>query len=434
MPLRILSYQRARAAVQLNFYADPSTLTPQRIPPSRGQQIDLTHGGEQYRLQVFAIGSWRYRVHLDGRVVAATLREERGHTARLQIGERTLRLLYDVTEVGLRVEVEGHAHRFGSQAAGHVRASTPAMVVSIDVEPGDRVTAGQSIGLLEAMKMEIGFDAPVTGVVTEVRVRKGQQVAAGDVLLVIDPSGEEDSEVGARRRLQLRELPDPLERLFRSLPGGDLGEPDLLAADRAAAEDRRSAIEAVREEVRRVLLGYDANRERSERLSEFLEAPLPDRLSGEFRRELAELRHELVLFADVARLSVRSPRASVSGELGPSNSARLRSTCGGFAPAAPESPRSFWSWSAPLSHTTESPASSRAMPWNGPCCGSWPPSCPRSFATASSSACSAGSRRWPGAGCSWAPTRSWPPLFGASPGCAVGYPTRSPMLPSRRAT
>ena len=65
------------------------------------------------------------------------------------------------------------------------------------------------------------------------------------------------------------------------------GDPDLLAAGRAAAKDRRSAIEAVREEVRRVLLGYDADRERSERLSEFLEAPLPDRLSEAFRRELA---------------------------------------------------------------------------------------------------------------------------------------------------
>jgi acetyl-CoA carboxylase carboxyltransferase component/pyruvate/2-oxoglutarate dehydrogenase complex dihydrolipoamide acyltransferase (E2) component len=198
------------------------------------------------------------------------------------------------------------------------------MVVSIGVEAGDRVTAGQTIGLLEAMKVEIGFEAPVAGVVTEVRVRKGEQVAAGDVLLVIDPSGEEDSEPSDRRRLQLGELHDPLERLFRVLPGGGLGELDLLAADRAAAEDRRGAIEAVREEVRRVLLGYDADQERGERLSEFLEAPLPDRLSAEFRRELAEVRHELVLFADVARLSVRSPRASVSGELGPSNNARLR--------------------------------------------------------------------------------------------------------------
>ena len=320
----ILSYQRARAGAKLNFYADPATLTPQRIPPSRGQEIDLSSGGEQYRLQVFAVGSWRYRVHLDGREVSATLREEHAHAARLQIGERTLRLLYDVTDVGLRIEVEGRSHRFGSQAAGQVRASTPAMVVSIGVAPGDRVTAGQSIGLLEAMKMEIGFDAPVSGVVTEVRVREGQQVAAGDVLLVIDPSGPEDSEPIARRRLELPELPDPLERLFRALPGGRLGEPDLVAADRAPAQDRRSAVEAVREEVRRVLLGYDANQERSERLSEFLEAPLPDRLGSEFRRELAEIRHELVLFHDVARLSVRSPRASVSGELGPSNSARLR--------------------------------------------------------------------------------------------------------------
>ena len=84
-------------------------------------------------------------------------------------------------------------------------------------------------------------------------IGSGQQVAAGDVLLVIDSSGEEDSEVGVRKRLQFRELPDPLERLFQPLPGGGLGEPDLLAADRAAAAERRSAIEAAREEVRRVL-------------------------------------------------------------------------------------------------------------------------------------------------------------------------------------
>jgi pyruvate/2-oxoglutarate dehydrogenase complex dihydrolipoamide acyltransferase (E2) component len=98
-------------------------------------------------------------------------------------------IVHDVTETGLRVEVEGHPHRFGGQAAGQVRAGTPAMVVAIHVEAGQQVAAGQPLGVLEAMKTEIGFEAPVSGVVTEVRVRRGQQVAAGEVLLVIDPRG-----------------------------------------------------------------------------------------------------------------------------------------------------------------------------------------------------------------------------------------------------
>ena len=67
----ILSYQNARQRARLNFFSDGANVSPTRIPPSRGQQIDLTTGGESYRLEVFAVGSWRYRVHCDGRVVAA---------------------------------------------------------------------------------------------------------------------------------------------------------------------------------------------------------------------------------------------------------------------------------------------------------------------------------------------------------------------------
>jgi hypothetical protein len=73
-----------------------------------------------------------------------------------------------------------------------------------------------------------------------------------------------------------------------------------------------------------VLLGFDADPARADRLAEFLEAPLPEQLSEAFRAELGELRGDLVALADVARLFVRSPAASVSGELGPSNHARLR--------------------------------------------------------------------------------------------------------------
>jgi hypothetical protein len=76
--------------------------------------------------------------------------------------------------------------------------------------------------------------------------------------------------------------------------------------------------------VQRVLLGYDTNPERAELLASFLDAPLPPGLSEPFLRELAEVSRELELFADVEQLFIRAPRASVSGEVGPSNSARLR--------------------------------------------------------------------------------------------------------------
>ncbi|MBW2267238.1 MAG: ATP-grasp domain-containing protein [Deltaproteobacteria bacterium] len=317
----ILSYQSARLAARHNLYRDASNVSPARIPPSRGQQIDLSAGAESYRLEVFAVGAWRYRVHCDERVVEATLREEGSHTARLAVGGRTVRVLYDRTDSGLRVEVEGRAHTFSNQAAGEVRAGTPAVVVAVNVAPGDAVKAGQRIGVLEAMKMEIGFDAPVSGVVKEVRAKRGQQVAAGDVLLVIEESSDGAADAAETGRLQLFELPDRLAPLFAD---GGTGVPDLAGADAAPQRVRRGALAAAREEIRRVILGYDANPERAEKLADFFQTPLPDDLSEGFLWELAEIRRELKVFSDIDRLFIRAPSASVGGELGPSNDARLR--------------------------------------------------------------------------------------------------------------
>ena len=321
----ILAYQRSRRILRNGVFADGRT---DRLPSSEGQVIDLSYGPQSYRLKVYAVGSWRYRVHLEGVAVGATTREEGDNAARLEIDDRVRRIVYDANDRGLRLEVDGHPFRFGSQTAGQVRSSTPAVVVAIRVEVGQTVEAGQPLGLLEAMKMEIGFNAPVGGTIKEVVVQKGQQVAAGDVILVIEESGEDEDESATQSRLSLPPQVDPLALLFQPVETEEgtrpLGTPDLLAADHADLHLRRGAVDAIRDEVRRVLLGYDANPDRAESLAAFLEAPLPEGLSESFLRELAEIRHEIAAFADVELLSIRAPSASISGESGPSNSARLQ--------------------------------------------------------------------------------------------------------------
>jgi len=319
----ILYYQRARDAARRSFFEDPTNLTPAVIPPSTGQRVDLVYAGANYPLEVFAIGAWRYRVHLDGRVTTVRLRSRGPHAADLEIEGRSLRVLHDVSEHGARVEIESHPYRFESELAGQVRAGTPALVISLDVAVGDRVEAGQRLGLLEAMKLEIGFQAPVAGVVKEISVRGGQQVAAGDLLLVID-TGEAESEATDAARIELPRTPDELDVFFDG-PGPD-GEPQVSLPDADAAEPsvRRLAIAVARREIRRVVMGYDVNPQRVEKLAAVLEAPLPEGLSESFRWELAEIRHELALFADVEQLFSRVPRLSGSGEAEPSNYAELR--------------------------------------------------------------------------------------------------------------
>ncbi|SFA52365.1 propionyl-CoA carboxylase alpha chain [Rhodococcoides kroppenstedtii] len=70
-------------------------------------------------------------------------------------------------------------------AAGSLVAPMPGSVVRLGVAVGDRVTAGQPIVWLEAMKMEHTVTAPADGVVTELAVSVGQQVEVDAVLAVV---------------------------------------------------------------------------------------------------------------------------------------------------------------------------------------------------------------------------------------------------------
>ncbi|GAA4761847.1 pyruvate carboxylase [Microbacterium gilvum] len=61
-------------------------------------------------------------------------------------------------------------------------------VVTIKVEPGDRVSAGQPVASIEAMKMEAAITATVDGVVERIAIAATQQVEAGDLLVVVAPA------------------------------------------------------------------------------------------------------------------------------------------------------------------------------------------------------------------------------------------------------
>ncbi|MBC7442023.1 MAG: hypothetical protein H7311_05825, partial [Ramlibacter sp.] len=60
-------------------------------------------------------------------------------------------------------------------------------VVTLQVEEGDLVEAGQSVASIEAMKMEAAITSPISGVVERVAIPKTQQVDAGDLLVVVLP-------------------------------------------------------------------------------------------------------------------------------------------------------------------------------------------------------------------------------------------------------
>jgi len=71
----------------------------------------------------------------------------------------------------------------GHQAAGVLRAPMPGLVVRVHAAPGQQVTAGASLVVLEAMKMENELRAPAAGVVRAVLVEPGHAVEKGQKLV-----------------------------------------------------------------------------------------------------------------------------------------------------------------------------------------------------------------------------------------------------------
>ncbi|MGO4692352.1 biotin/lipoyl-containing protein, partial [Glaciibacter sp. 2TAF33] len=60
-------------------------------------------------------------------------------------------------------------------------------VVTLQVDDGDQVEAGQAVASIEAMKMEAAITTPIAGTIERVAIPKTQQVDAGDLLVVVRP-------------------------------------------------------------------------------------------------------------------------------------------------------------------------------------------------------------------------------------------------------
>jgi len=67
-----------------------------------------------------------------------------------------------------------------------VEAHITGTVWKIEVEVGDQVEEGDTVAILESMKMEMPVEAEDPGVVTEISVEEGQSVSEGDPLVVLE--------------------------------------------------------------------------------------------------------------------------------------------------------------------------------------------------------------------------------------------------------
>ena len=92
-------------------------------------------------------------------------------------------------EVTWRSDVDHHAGAATATDSGAVRAQMPGAVVAVLVQPGDRVSAGDAVVVIESMKLETTIRAPRDGVVAAVDASVGQSFER-DVILFEIVDGE----------------------------------------------------------------------------------------------------------------------------------------------------------------------------------------------------------------------------------------------------
>ena len=264
-----------------------------------GHTIELRYRDHSYSIKIYRLGLQQYRVEVDGSRIDA-------HLDRLGPFEYWLTAFgqrFHVVSVeqgpSYRIELNGVSHRIDRDDGGVVRAPSPAVVVSVAVKPGDMVTTGERLAVLEAMKMETQLVAPFPGKIRQVMAIPNVQVNTGAPLLQIEPAADRKI-TGSTQRVSF----------------------GTSFASSAEAQDNQSRWRRNLEELRQLMLGFDVDPERTARLlaewSQFSDAQAD---SDEMRRREDEI---LNIFVDLCSLFRRNPKVNdqIGGEA-PSTEAYL---------------------------------------------------------------------------------------------------------------
>jgi geranyl-CoA carboxylase alpha subunit len=148
------------------------------VQATGGRRFDAVVAGERLSLSVSAVQAGQFRYEADG--VQGSARYARG------AGDTLWLMAEGVTEAFVdRSYAPAETSAAGSD--GRITAHSDGKIVAVLVKAGDTVAKGQTLAVLEAMKMEFQLVAPVAGSVDAVSVAAGDQVKARQLLVQLTP-------------------------------------------------------------------------------------------------------------------------------------------------------------------------------------------------------------------------------------------------------
>jgi len=170
-----------------------------RIGGVEARWIDLEIAGRRFELECRGDIHSGYTFEFEGRQHLVRLARGDGPARNLALDGTSSRVV--IHAVGDRLDVV-HAHRRWSvlrhqrfeavastgEGSGRIVSPMPGKIIAIEVAEGDEVRDGQTVALMEAMKMELSIRADIDGTVRRIQVRRDQLVEAETILIEIEPS------------------------------------------------------------------------------------------------------------------------------------------------------------------------------------------------------------------------------------------------------
>ncbi len=138
--------------------------------------------GEPRHVDFLALGPSLYSVLMDNLSYEVVIEERRDQIEVLMRGKLYSGRVLDERAQLLLTRRSGFAPDSGEIS---IKAPMPGLVVAIPVEEGQQVTAGQTVVILESMKMQNELKAPREGVVQRVSAKAGESVEQNKVLVTI---------------------------------------------------------------------------------------------------------------------------------------------------------------------------------------------------------------------------------------------------------
>jgi len=160
-------------------------------------RVEYQFDQQPFSLTIEAASASDYQVCCLESNVMVRLLDLQDETACMEISGKRYYAHYQTNETGVAVSFAGRSWQFEDQlqfagvsgegvASGRILAPMHGLVLQLNVEEGATVTKGQSLLILEAMKMQHEILATVDGVVVSINAEGGSQVSADDLLIEID--------------------------------------------------------------------------------------------------------------------------------------------------------------------------------------------------------------------------------------------------------